>query len=116
MTTSLFHNNLIRLHGIKGQSRSSPQFLTQNGHRYQVATSLRDAATGDVPSEPSAPLKGFGKPKDNTKDNNVVEKDAGTRTYESQAKRGVPEYNIFMRPSNGTETDWIPVGSMTIQR
>lgn len=43
-------------------------------------------------------------------------KDAGTLTYESQAKRGVPEYNIFLRPANGTDTEWIPVGSMTIPR
>eukprot|EP01041_Mallomonas_annulata_P014903 gene14903-31643_t len=46
----------------------------------------------------------------------VVEKDAGTMTYEKQAKRGVPEYNIFLRPSNGTEGEWIPAGSMTIPR
>ena len=34
----------------------------------------------------------------------VEEKDEGTKTYESMAKRGVPEYNIFLRPANGTET------------
>lgn len=32
------------------------------------------------------------------------EKDAGTKTYESMAKRGVPEYSIFLRPLNGSET------------
>ena len=37
-------------------------------------------------------------------------------TYEAQQKRGVPEYNIFLRPSNGTEVEWVPVGSMTIPR
>jgi len=64
---------------------------------------------------PPSSMKGFGKIKD--KSNDVKEeKDAGTRTYESQSKRGVPEYNIFIRPSNGSETDWVPVGSMTIQR
>ena len=38
--------------------------------------------------------------------------DVGTKTYELQAKRGVPEYNIFIRPVNGTEIEWLPVGSM----
>jgi hypothetical protein len=37
-----------------------------------------------------------------------VEKDVGTMTYEAQAKRGIPEYNIFMRPQNGTEGEWVP--------
>lgn len=46
----------------------------------------------------------------------MEEKDAGTLTYEKQAKRGVPEYNIFLRPLNGTEAEWVPVGSMTIPR
>eukprot|EP01038_Epipyxis_sp_PR26KG_P009618 gene9618-12952_t len=32
------------------------------------------------------------------------------------AKRGVPEYNIFLRPTNGTDGEWVPVGSMTIPR
>ena len=45
-----------------------------------------------------------------------IEKDVGTKTYESQAKRGVPEYNIFLRPTNGTDNEWVPVGSMTIPR
>ena len=40
--------------------------------------------------------KGFGKIK--AKDEVIEEKDAGTKTYETQAKRGVPEYNIFLRP------------------
>lgn len=38
------------------------------------------------------------------------EKDAGTKTYEAMAKRGVPEYSIFLRPMNGSEEgkqDWI---------
>ena len=58
--------------------------------------------------------KGFGKAVE--KKVEVVVEDAGTRTYQSQAKRGVPEYNIFIRPRNGTETEWVPVGSMTIPR
>ncbi len=28
----------------------------------------------------------------------------------------VSEYNRFLRPSNGTETEWIPMGSMSILR
>jgi len=58
--------------------------------------------------------KGFAAPKPKV----VVEtdKDAGTLTYENQAKRGVPEYNIFLRPTNGTNEEWVPVGSMTIPR
>ena len=62
--------------------------------------------------------KGFGAPKPKTNDNSVgsVEKDAGTMTYEAQQKRGVPEYNIFMRTTGGGDEEWIPVGSMTIPR
>ena len=59
--------------------------------------------------------KGFGAPKAKP----IVEeapKDTGTVTYELQSKRGVPEYSIFLRPSNGSETEWLPVGSMTIPR
>lgn len=56
--------------------------------------------------------KGFGKVEEVKKE----EKDIGTITYERQAKRGVPEYNIFFRPRNGTEAEWLPVGSMTIPR
>lgn len=61
--------------------------------------------------EKSSSGKGFGKPK-------VVEKvpesepEVGTKTYDLQAKRGVPEYNIFIRPTNSTDIEWIPVGSM----
>eukprot|EP01040_Poterioochromonas_malhamensis_P019139 gene19139-22539_t len=57
--------------------------------------------------------KGFGKAKPKETE---VEKDIGSITYDNQAKKGVPEYNIFIRPSNGTETEWISVGSMTIPR
>lgn len=62
----------------------------------------------------AAVSKGFGKVK--AIEEKIEEKDAGTKTYESQAKRGVPEYNIFLRPVNGTEEEWVPVGSMTIPR
>jgi hypothetical protein len=61
--------------------------------------------------------KGFGTPKKQESEvKKEEEKDVGTQTYEKQAKRGVPEYNIFMRPINGTESEWVPVGSMTIPR
>ena len=62
------------------------------------------------------PVKGFGAPKAPAADKAAAEKDAGTKTYENMAKRGVPEYNIFLRPINGTDADWVPVGSMTIPR
>jgi len=68
----------------------------------------------DEPSSPKPTSKGFGSAKKVLTPE--IEKDAGTKTYESQAKRGVPEYNIFLRPTNGTEVEWVPVGSMTIPR
>mmetsp|Transcript_32817 Transcript_32817/g.47375 ORF Transcript_32817/g.47375 Transcript_32817/m.47375 type:complete len:212 (-) Transcript_32817:193-828(-) len=70
--------------------------------------------TSDESSLPKPTSKGFGSAKKVAVPE--VEKDAGTKTYESQAKRGVPEYNIFLRPTNGTEVEWVPVGSMTIPR
>lgn len=71
-------------------------------------------ASPPAASPPAAPQKGFGKVVEKVE--KVEEIDAGTRTYTSQAKRGVPEYNVFMRPTNGSETEWVPVGSMTIPR
>ena len=68
------------------------------------------AASPATPAEPAS--KGFGAAKVNPALTVEVEKDAGTKTYEIQAKRGVPEYNIFLRPVNGTEVEWVPVGSM----
>ncbi len=77
--------------------------------------STPEGESAPVPAAPAAPVsKGFGTPK--VKEEKVEDKDAGTLTYESQAKRGVPEYNIFLRPTNGTEEEWVPVGSMTIPR
>eukprot|EP01031_Cornospumella_fuschlensis_P026330 gene26330-31807_t len=76
-----------------------------------------ESATESSPSpqkDPSKPArKGFGKP---PPPKPVVEKDLGTRTYEQQAQRGVPEYSIFLRPVNGTDEEWLPVGSMTVPR
>lgn len=74
------------------------------------------ATPGATPATPAT--KGFGAAKAKVDAAAEVEKDAGTKTYEIQAKRGVPEYNIFLRPVNGTEVEWVPVGSMvrTTQR
>ena len=66
------------------------------------------------PEDSGVKSKGFGSPK--KAEVAIIEKDIGTKTYENQAKRGVPEYNIFLRPANGTEVEWVPVGSMTIPR
>jgi len=77
-----------------------------------TAFSRRMSTEDDVPK--LAAGKGFGKVVE--KKVELVEEDAGTRTYKSQAKRGVPEYNIFLRPCNGSEAEWVPVGSMTIPR
>lgn len=57
--------------------------------------------------------KGFGKVVEKPK---KKEKDIGVITYEQQTARGVPEYNIFIRPVNGTDSEWVSVGSMTIPR
>ena len=85
-------------------------FRISSSSRYRKVVVVRsEESSSDV-----AQTKGFGKVK--AKVDEVVEKDDGTKTYESQAKRGVPEYNIFLRPMNGTEEEWVPVGSMTIPR
>jgi hypothetical protein len=60
--------------------------------------------------------KGFGVPKPIASETEPKEKDAGTKTYEAQAQRGIPEYNIFMRTRGGEAEEWVPVGSMTIPR
>lgn len=82
-----------------------------------AVTSLKSTAPtpSPIPSNDNV-SKGFGKAKEVVNADSEAEKDLGTKTYENQAKRGVPEYNIFLRPLNGTETDWVPVGSMTIPR
>ena len=73
-----------------------------------------EVGSGASPDESVSKSKGFG----STKKVEVptIDTDIGTKTYENQAKRGVPEYNIFLRPANGTEVEWVPVGSMTIPR
>ena len=61
--------------------------------------------------------KGFGTPKTAPEEADASgEKDAGTKTYEAQQKRGIPEYNIFIRTRGGGDEEWVPVGSMTIPR
>ena len=81
--------------------------------RGQVLYSEPAPAAPDA-GAPAPASKGFGAAKSKTDAAAAVEveKDAGTKTYEIQAKRGVPEYNIFLRPVNGTEVEWVPVGSM----
>jgi hypothetical protein len=107
-TSSKTHQSVIT-------SRKSHHF-----HRflhYPRAFELYDSSSSEaVPEKPASPAKkGFGKVPEPAPVKEA-EVDAGTKTYEMQAKRGVPEYNIFIRPANGSETDWIPVGSMTIPR
>lgn len=63
----------------------------------------------------STPSKGFGKAKEIIDESEEI-KDTGSQTYDIQSRRGVPEYNIFLRPTNGTDGEWVPVGSMTIPR
>ena len=79
---------------------------------------MSEEVSSEAPA-PSAPAsKGFGKAKvvEANEGDEAKEISAGDRTYLSQAKRGVPEYNIFIRPKNGTDEEWVPVGSMTIPR
>jgi hypothetical protein len=71
---------------------------------------IRIAYRSVLRAEPEKP-KGFGKAKEPLTVKKE-EEDVGSQTYALQAKRGVPEYNIFFRPVNGTDTDWVPVGSM----
>ena len=87
--------------------------------RNQVLYSTPEVPPPVAAAVPAAPAtKGFGAAK--VKVDPAVaaeaEKDAGTKTYDIQAKRGVPEYNIFLRPVNGTEVEWVPVGSMVRQK
>lgn len=94
---------------LSGSSR-----LFKQSFKLSAAEDSGTVLVGSDPNEPTR-TKGFGKakPKETKPE---VEKDIGSITYDNQAKKGVPEYNIFLRPSNGTETEWIPVGSMTIPR
>ena len=79
---------------------------------------MSDSEAPAAPTAPAAPAtKGFAKAKAVEKsDEEAVEMSAGDKTYASQAKRGVPEYNIFIRPKDGGDEEWVPVGSMTIPR
>ena len=79
-----------------------------------LLTSYAEVGSGESSDESPLKSKGFGSAK--KVESPIIDKDIGTKTYENQAKRGVPEYNIFLRPANGTEVEWVPVGSMTIPR
>lgn len=87
----------------------------QQRHRHTIL-SFSDTSSETTSSSSSEPIqpksKGFGKVVAKVEER----KDIGAETYEKQSKRGVPEYNIFIRPRNGTEAEWVPVGSMTIPR
>eukprot|EP01036_Dinobryon_divergens_P026771 gene26771-35457_t len=88
--------------------------LNSSRHQSSHQSSHKILGSGASPDESVSKSKGFG----STKKVEVptIDTDIGTKTYENQAKRGVPEYNIFLRPANGTEVEWVPVGSMTIPR
>lgn len=90
---------------VRNSAQYGPHFSLSLAESNSPEDSLQETE-----SKPAS--KGFGAKKVEI----PVEKDAGTITYENQAKRGVPEYNIFIRPTNGTDTEWVPVGSMTIPR
>lgn len=95
---------------------SSAFVLTNQRTITRVLVRVQSSPEGDLPATPTGPVsKGFGTVKAKV-EKEEEPKDAGTMTYESQAKRGVPEYNIFLRPTNGSEAEWTPVGSMTIPR
>ena len=110
---------IVILFSLLASGLSFSAFKAQHVRLITRYMSDADAVPSETPSpaidskSPSS-KKGFGTVKPKAED--INEKDAGTLMYEKQAKRGVPEYNIFMKPANGTEGEWIPVGSMTIPR
>ena len=79
---------------------------------FQANTEVVASETAPVAVETG---KGFGTKKV-VEATEEVEDSAGDRTYASQAKRGVPEYNVFIRTEGGGDEEWVPVGSMTIPR
>lgn len=96
---------------LSGSSR-----LFKQSFKLSAEEDSSNSLVGSDPLQNEPPrTKGFGKAKQK-EPKPEIEKDIGSITYDNQAKKGVPEYNIFLRPSNGTETEWIPVGSMTIPR
>lgn len=102
---------VLLIYGVVSFQHTSA-FLSPRLFSIKLSDSQITPPSEPVPSdEPKS--KGFGKPAPKKVEE---EKDIGTEVYERQAKRGVPEYNIFLRPNNGSETDWVPVGSMTIPR
>ena len=90
------------------------------GGQLRLESDSGSSGEAAAPAAPVAPAatKGFGKAKvvDKADGDEVVEMSAGDKTYASQAKRGVPEYNVFIRPKGGGDEEWVPVGSMTIPR
>ena len=82
------------------------------GSRFLVSSFVRSSVIRMSEEPPAAPAaavapasKGFGKKTEKVEEE--VVKDEGTKKYERDSKRGVPEYNIFMRPANGEKEDWV---------
>ena len=88
----------------------SSRLISKSLSSSALYSSESSESTSSDTSTTAPTKKGFGKSKLIEKE--VEEPEVGTKTYDAQAKRGVPEYNIFIRPENGTDTEWIPVGSM----
>jgi len=91
-------------------------FILSRSRLFSSESSSSSNSIDGGSNDSSAATKGFGKKKVPSVVDTEAVKDVGTKTYENQAKRGVPEYNIFLRPVNGTDVEWVPVGSMTIPR
>ena len=92
------------------------------GSRFLVSSFVRSSVIRMSEEPPAAPAaaaapasKGFGKKTEKVEEE--VVKDEGTKKYERDSKRGVPEYNIFMRPANGEKEDWVSHGTFrSLQR
>lgn len=107
---------MVSVNGFRPARMSS---FVRTGNQIRALRMEAESGATAAPAAPSAPAsKGFGKAKavEKADGEDVVEMSAGDKTYASQAKRGVPEYNIFIRPKDGGEEEWVPVGSMTIPR
>jgi hypothetical protein len=102
----------------KGQLTSNLLLRRAVSRSFALSNSPSEEASSEkvpeqVSTESSAiKTKGFGKPIPKE----IKPKDVNAELYDKQAKKGVPEYNIFLRPMNGSDTEWLPVGSMTIAR
>ena len=88
---------------LPGTYRVFPSPLYTSSSRLRMT---EDSAVPATPESSQAPAsKGFGKKVEKKVEEEV--KDAGTLKYERDSKRGIPEYNIFMRPASGEKEDWV---------